>query len=116
MDGGLATLRELFEDNKAELLEEYLTEAIINFMALILRNNIPHLKKKWIQKKVTEMGTELDILYANIIMGNREKKTLTPNNTPQISLLFSLIYDNFRIFIPKKNISQGDNIHMQYKS
>ena len=57
------------------------------------------------------MGTPL-AFFANIVMGNHKKQTVTPTHKPQIVLLFSLVDDQFGIFI---QTDDDKNIHVKYE-
>ena len=66
-------MMDLFEDNKEEQQKDYPTEAILEFMALILHNNIFYfIYTCWTQKKGMEIGTFLVLFYVSIVMGHRD--------------------------------------------
>ena len=51
-------MMDLFEDNKEEQQKDYPTDAILEFMALILHNNIFYfIYTCWKQKNDIEIGT-----------------------------------------------------------
>ena len=51
------------------------TDAILDFMAIVMRNNVFHFGETcWIQKKGTTMGTLLAFFYVNVVMRHHKKK------------------------------------------
>ena len=82
-----------FEANSKELPIDFPEDAIIYFMAIILRNDALHFGENfWIQKKGTSMGTLLAFLYVNIFMGHHLKKRSPQDTNPgSPSLVVSLM-------------------------
>ena len=65
----------ILQPNKKELPTYFPIDAIINFMALLLINNVFQFGYTcWIHKKGTSMGTPLAVLYVNIVMGEQKNK------------------------------------------
>ena len=101
MDEGLATVKAFFEDNKEAISKGYPTNAILYFMALVLRNNIFLFGDTfWIQKKGTATGTLLAVFCAIIVMGHHNKQILIPKHTTQLLQLCHVVDDLFGIFAP----------------
>ena len=74
---GLATARTFLKYNSKELPIYFPTYAILNFMRLVLRNNVFHFGETcWIQKRGKSMGTLLAVFTKILSWDTTKNKTI----------------------------------------